>query len=37
MYSSKKVKFNLQNETKYNSFLLENSSKTFLRKKIRYY
>ena len=29
----KKVKFNLQNETKYNSFLLENSSKTFFKKK----
>ena len=28
----KKVKFNLQNETKYNSFLLENSSKTFFKK-----
>ena len=27
------VKFNLQNETKYNSFLLENSSNTFFKKK----
>ena len=29
----KKVKFNLQNETKYNSFLLENFLKTFFKKK----
>ena len=29
----KKIKFNLQNETKYNSFLLENSSKTFFKNK----
>ena len=29
----KKVKFNLQNETKYNSFLIENSFKTFFNKK----
>ena len=29
----KKIKFNLQNETKYNSFLLENSSKTLFKKK----
>ena len=29
----KKIKFNLQNETKYNSFLLESSSKTFFKNK----
>ena len=29
----KKIKFNLQNETKYNSFLLENCSKTLFKKK----
>ena len=28
-----KVKFNLQNEIKYNSFLIENSHKTFFKKK----
>ena len=29
----KKINFNLQNETKYNSFLIENSFRTFLKKK----
>ena len=33
IFLPKKIKFNLQNETKYNSFLVENSSKTFFKKK----